>query len=72
MATGNGGIGLGKGLEQPLLDLGRDALPRIAHADADLDLRLALFQETRLQGDPALVGELEGVVHQVDQDLLDA
>ena len=72
MAAGNGGIGLGEGLEEPRLDLGRNTLPRIAHGDADLDLRLAPLQEPRLQGHPALVGELEGVVDQVDQDLLDA
>jgi hypothetical protein len=64
-----------KGVEQPLADLGGDALAGVGHFEDD-DLGFVLGERqpiaSRPQGDRAIVADaLGGILHQIDQDLLD-
>ncbi len=66
--AGDGVVGLLKGLEQPLLHLGGDADPLILDIEVE-PLPPLTLRSRDPQGDAPLLGELERIAEQVDQDL---
>ncbi|MCY1520765.1 hypothetical protein D9M68_555520 [compost metagenome] len=69
--AGGGCVALGEGLEQVGQALGRDADAGVGDAETQLGRRLRLVQPAA-QFDLAVLGELEGVGQQVEQDLAQA
>ncbi|MCY1416081.1 hypothetical protein D9M71_315820 [compost metagenome] len=71
--AGEGVVGLGEGLEQVAQVAVGQADAGVLHADAQLgQLVVAVVFEHGAHGDGAFAGELDGVAHQVGQDLLEA
>ena len=62
-------VGLFKGREQARLRFGGDADAGVRHFPAQQRAVLCFFDDASAHGDGAVIGELEGVAHQVDQDL---
>ena len=68
-AAGDRAVGLVEGLEKPVHLLRSDANTRIPDFEPDGDRGFVLFLQASLQDDLAFVGELDGVVGQVEQHL---
>src|SRR6185437_15137420 len=67
-----GYIGLREGFEDGALLIGGDADAGIAHDEVERGLRLGLVFEFDAERDLALSGELDGVAHEVGNDLAEA
>ena len=64
-------VALGECFEDRSLSFGRDADAGIADRDLEVDAAVAFAGHPDTDRDTAFAGELEGVAHQVDQDLPD-
>ncbi len=72
VAARGGRIGLAEGLEQTLLGAGCYAYAGVAHLEQQLEQLVAPQQLAGAHLHPPLGGELDGVAHQVGQNLADA
>ena len=68
-AARGGLLGLREALENPLLRLGRDADPGIAHRELEAHAGLALALAADVHGDAAMLGELHRIAGEIDQHL---
>ena len=68
-AAGDAIIGLREGDEEAVQGLGLDADARVRDLEPQADIVAGLVQDADAQADPTLVGELDGVAHQIDQNL---
>ena len=67
--AGGGHVGLGERLKQLRRLFRRHADAGVAHRELELHLLADLFEQLDLQADLAVLGELDGVVDQVGEDL---
>ncbi len=72
IAAAGGGIGLRKRLEQPALLLGRHADARVANLEAQADRCLRALDDVDADSHLAALGELDGVVPEIEQHLAQA
>ena len=70
--AGGGGIDLGEGLEEPADAVGGDSDAGVGNFEADEGGVGEIFFEGSGDGNMAGLGELDGVVHEVKEDLLEA
>ena len=70
--AGGRSVRLGEGLEELLLLVGGDADARVADGEVQADLLLGPRLHIDAKHDLAPLGELDGVAHQVDDDLAEA
>ncbi len=70
--SGGGGIGLLKGLKQPVLLLRCEPDAGVDHLEFQHDLIAGFFQQPDRDQNLSALGELDGVVRIIDQDLRQA
>ena len=71
VSTANGSVGLGERLKQSGCDLGSDSRAGVLDGKAHAGLARGVGDQARLDGDAAVLGELEGVGGEIGQDLFE-